>query len=184
MTREDYLNKGVTELSILFATYGHTIPDVRVSCSWPGGGSARKCIGECWARKASAADVNEIFISPTVDDSIRALDVLTHELIHAVDDCEHGHRKEFTRIMRAIGLEGKPTATHAGQRLHGELSKIAATLGEYPHKKVTPAGPKQKGRQLKAICNDCGAVWRMSNQWLQQVTACPVCRSSDVELSK
>lgn len=183
MTREDYLNKGVSKLSPLFKAQGYDLPEVRVSCSWPGGGSARKRIGECWAQKASAAGVNEIFISPTVDDSIKALDILAHELIHAIDDCEHGHRKEFTRIMRAIGLEGKPTATVAGERLHGELVEIAATLGEYPHKKLTPNGPKQKSRQLKASCNDCGAVWRMSAQWLVQVTVCPVCQSESISIN-
>lgn len=185
MTREDYLNQGVAKLSHLFSGHGYELPPVNVSCSWPGGsGNKNKTLGQCWPREASAAGINEIFISPTVDDSVKALDILAHELIHAIDDCEHGHRKEFTRIMRAIGLEGKPTATHAGERLHGELTKIVTTLGEYPHKKVTPAGPKQKSRQLKAICNDCGAVWRMSNQWLQQVTCCPVCQSNDVQLSK
>ena len=183
MNRETYLNKGVKALASLFQKQGYELPPVNVSCSWPGGGSARTRIGECWARSASKAGVNEIFISPTIDDPIKALDVLAHELIHAIDDCQHGHRKEFTKIMRAIGLEGKPTATVAGERLHGELEKITAKLGDYPHQALNRPGPKQKSRQLKAVCSDCGAVWRMSNQWLQQVTACPCCQSANVGFS-
>lgn len=183
MCREAYLNKGVAKLAPLFKAQGYTLPPVKVSCSWPGGrGNRNKTIGQCWAKSASEAEINEIFISPILDDSVKVLDILTHELIHAIDDCEHGHRKEFTKIMRAIGLEGKPTATHAGERLHAELSIIVDKLGAYPHKRLTPQGAKQKGRQLKASCNDCGAVWRMSKQWLDLATSCPVCQSSYIRI--
>jgi predicted Zn-ribbon and HTH transcriptional regulator len=182
MNREQYLTECVNALSISVFT-NYTLPPVNVSCSWPGGrGSKNKTIGQCWARSASKALINEIFISPVVDKSIDAIDILTHELIHAIDDCEHGHRKQFTSIMRAIGLEGKPTATHAGERLHAELSKITDKLGDYPHSKLTPSKPKQKSRQLKASCNDCGAVWRMSKQWLDQAKSCPVCQSTDISI--
>lgn len=182
MIREQYLNEGVHALSWLFQRHGYELPEVRVSCSWPGGGSARTRLGECWARSASEAGINEIFISPSIADAVKALDILTHELIHAIDDCQHGHRKEFTQIMRKIGLEGKPTATHAGECLHAELVKITDELGDYPHHKLTPGGPKQKNRQLKATCSDCGAVWRMSKTWLVQITACPVCQSDSVSI--
>lgn len=181
--REDYLNQGVAALAGLFQAKGYDLPSVNVSCSWPGGGSARKRIGECWPRSASKAKINEIFISPSIESSTQALDILAHELIHAIDDCKHGHRKEFTKIMRAIGLEGKPTATVAGERLHAELETITETLGEYPHKKLTPPGPKQKNRQLKAVCVDCGAVWRMSSKWLTQVTVCPCCQSNEINFN-
>lgn len=178
MNRETYLNQAVTELSVLFQAQGYALPQVNVSCSWPGGGSARKRIGECWPTNASEAKINEIFISPTIADAVKAMDILTHELIHAYDNCEHGHRKEFTAIMRVIGLEGKPTATKAGQRLHGELVVIADKLGIYPHSKLEPKAAKQKSRQLKAECDNCGAVWRMSKQWLDQAKTCPCCQST------
>lgn len=183
MNRETYLNNAVTELAVLFEAQGYELPPVNVSCSWPGGGSARTRIGECWSRAASKAEINEIFISPIIEDSIEALDILTHELIHAVDDCQHGHRKEFTAIMRAIGLEGKPTATHAGERLHAELVIIVEKLGTYPHKEMHKQAPKQKSRQLKAECDDCGAVWRMSSKWLSMATACPCCQSDNISIN-
>ena len=182
MNREEYLIKATTELGFLFDRYGYEIPDVKVSCSWPGGGSANKCIGECWPKSRSAAGINEIFISPVIDEPVKALDILTHELIHAIDDCEHGHRKEFSKIMKKVGLEGKPTATHAGERLHAELTEIVEFIGDYPHSKVTPAGPKQKSRQLKATCDDCGAVWRMSSKWLLQAVCCPCCTQENITI--
>ncbi len=183
MNREQYLNEGVQHLATLFADKGYEVPEVRVSCSWPGGGSALKRVGECWPRRLSAGNVNEIFISPRIDDAVKALDILAHELVHAVDDCQHGHRKEFTKIMRAIGLEGKPTATHAGERLHDELASIVADIGEYPHDKLTPPAAKQKSRQLKASCTECGAVWRMSKQWLEKAVVCPCCKSTEIEIN-
>lgn len=77
MTREEWLNLGVEALRRIFAEAGHTVPaKVRVSCSWPGGGSARKRIGECWASKSSAENYNEIFISPVVAEPVAALDIL------------------------------------------------------------------------------------------------------------
>lgn len=180
MNREEYLNAGVNELSVLFKAQGYDLPEVNVSCSWAGGaGKKQSTIGQCWPTELSGATINEIFISPAIEDSVRCLDILAHELIHAIDNCEHGHRKEFSRIMKDIGLEGKPTATHAGERLHAELSEIVSRIGEYPHKKLTAPAAKQKSRQLKASC-ECGAVWRMSNQWIQQVTCCPVCQNEDV----
>ncbi len=114
MNREQYLTDGINHLSGLFLNIGYELPPVKVTCSWPGGGSAQSRIGECWPRQASKAGYNEIFISPLIDNPVRALDVLTHELIHAIDDCQHGHRKEFSRIAKAVGLEGKPTSTYAG----------------------------------------------------------------------
>lgn len=185
MNRENYLSEGVQALTALvFEVQGYKVPPVQVSCSWPGGrGSKNKTIGQCWPKAASDASINEIFISPSIDDSVKALEILAHELIHAIDDCAHGHRKEFTSIMRAIGLEGKPTATHAGERLHDELKTIAANLGNYPHSKLTPSAPKQKSRQLKASCGECGAVWRMSSKWLMLATSCPVCQSIDIVIS-
>jgi len=183
MNREEWLQSGVKELGYLFDKYASVdLPPVNVSCSWPAGGSPNKRIGECWSRSASAAGINEIFISPHIDDGVGAIEILAHELIHAVDDCQNGHRKPFTQLMKKIGLEGKPTATHAGERLHAEIIEIVESLGEYPHSAVSNPAPKQKSRQLKASCDDCGAVWRMSNKWLELATTCPCCQSESITI--
>lgn len=173
-TREAWLEAGVKKLTAVFAANGYTLPPVKVSCSWPGGGSARKRIGECWPTAFSAAKVNEIFISPRIADPVMALDILTHELVHAVDDCKNGHKKPFVAIARKLGLEGKPTATHAGPVLREALVKIAKAIGAYPHSTLDlSARKKQTTRNIKHECDDCGAVWRMAAKW--EVTCCPVC---------
>lgn len=185
MNRESWLIAAVPALqAVVFAPAGLTIPaDVRVACSWPGGGSARKRIGECWPRAFSDAKVNEVFISPAIDDPIVALDILTHELIHAIDDCVNGHKAPFARMARKVGLEGKPTATVAGPVLRAKLLGVSRALGAYPHQKLSLSGrKKQTTRNLKCVCTDphCGAVWRMTQQWLDRAgdwLRCPVCGS-------
>lgn len=183
MTREEWLEHGVAHLQGVFSNAGFPLPKVKVSCSWPGGGSARKRIGECWAKRMSAAKINEIFVSPLIADPVQALDILAHELCHAVDDCEHGHKAPFVKIARAIGLEGKPTATHAGDALKTLLESIAKQIGEYPHRKLDLSSrKKQTTRNLKCACTDeeCGCVWRMTQSWVDRAgvdLACPVCGS-------
>ena len=83
VTREAWLNQALEKLRPWFEDRaGVAIPqDARVSVGFPGGGSARKRIGECWARSQSKDKVNEIFISPVLSDPIRMLDVLVHEAV-------------------------------------------------------------------------------------------------------
>lgn len=185
--RETWLQAGVAGLEKIFTDAGYTLPAVKVSCSWPGGGSARKRIGECWSRSASAAKINEIFISPTVSEPVAALDILAHELCHAVDDCASGHRKPFAKIAKAIGLEGKMTATVAGPLLLPKLQAIAVKLGDYPHATLSLAGRKKQGtRMIKVECSDCGGVFRTTQKWLDEAEhalCCPFCRSEDVSIN-
>jgi hypothetical protein len=169
----------------VFGPAGLTIPaDVKVSCSWPGGGSARKRIGECWPRAMSAAKINELFISPLIAEPIPALDILSHELIHAIDDCKHGHKAPFRKMATAIGLTGKMTATVAGPELRAKLEGIADQLGQYPHAKLDLSSrKKQTTRNIKCVCTDedCGAVFRMTQSWIDRANidlTCPVCHAA------
>lgn len=174
-TREQWLEAGVAALNEQVFTPAHYgLPPVKVSCSWPGGGSARKRIGECWPRSYSKAGINEVFISPRIADPVAALDILTHELVHAIDDCQHGHKGAFIRIGKQVGLQGKPTSMAAGEGLRAVLTGIAAALGPYPHSELDlSARKKQSTRNLKHECPDCGAVWRMAGKW--EPTCCPCC---------
>lgn len=186
VNREQWLARGADHLARrVFAPAGVNLPsDYRVSCSWPGGGSARKRIGECWSRSASAAKVNEVFISPGIADPIKALDILAHELVHVADDCVNGHKGPFKRIAAAIGLEGKMTATMAGEALRAKLAAIVEHLGPYPHAALSLANrKKQTTRLVKVECSDCGCTFRITQKWLDEATdglVCPVCHGSDV----
>lgn len=179
MTREEWLTRAVNVLDAqVFAPQGLTVPAVRVSVGWPGGrGNKDSTIGQCWASIASADGRAQLFISPTMDDAVRVLDILAHEMIHAVDDCQNGHKGEFRRMALAIGLTGKMTATVAGDDLRAELTAIAGELGPYPHAALTPALSgikKQTTRMLKLECPDDGYIVRTTQKWLDLgLPSCP-----------
>ena len=128
ITREQWLEAAVQ--AVAKANPSVTLPPVKVSCSWPGGGSARKRIGECWARKMSKAGINEIFISPKIADADRVVSILTHELAHAVDDCVHGHKAQFVAIGKSLGLVGKATQMELPPELASAIAgAVVAKVG-------------------------------------------------------
>jgi hypothetical protein len=182
-TREEWLVAAVAALAPLFsALTDEKIPAVRVSVGWPGGGGRKNSvIGQCWSTKVAADKVSQVFISPVLDDAVRVLDVLAHELIHAIDDCESGHKGRFAKIAKALGLTGKMTATVAGDALKAELEAIAAELGEYPHSAISSGAQgadspkKQTTRMLKTECaQGSGYKVRITRQWLEEFGA-PIC---------
>lgn len=181
--RETWLIAAVEALAPLFAEAGAEIPSVRVSVGWPGGSSRSRnhAIGQCWATGASADGVAQLFISPVLDDAVRVLDVLAHELVHAVDNCKSGHKGAFAKLAKAIGLEGKMTATVAGETLKAHLGLVAEKLGAYPHAALVAGGegaegPKKQGtRMLKVTCAEgSGYKVRMTRQWIDEV-GLPLC---------
>lgn len=178
--RESWLVKAVEALRPLFAeidathdgeAIDTTIPTVRISVGFPGGGSAKKRIGECWAPAAATDEVSQLFVSPILDDAARVLDVLSHELIHAIDRCESGHKGRFTKIAKGLGLTGKMTATVASPELKEKLDAIVEELGPYPHAALSlggaTSGPKKQGtRMIKVECPDDGYTLRTTAKWL------------------
>lgn len=189
-TREAWLVAAVEALAPLFAEADETLPAVKVSVGWPGGrGRKNSVIGQCWSPEVAADEVSHVFISPVLDDAVRVLDVLAHELVHAInyaagDPC--GHKGAFARIAKAIGLTGKMTATVAGDDLRARLEALAADLGAYPHGALMPGapgadGPKKQGtRMLKVECAEgSGYVVRMTRKWIDEfgTPACP-CHSA------
>jgi hypothetical protein len=166
-TREGWLTAAVEALRPLFAEVGAEIPALRVSVGFPGGGSARKRIGECWSTKSATDGVSNLFVSPVLDDRADVLAVLVHEIVHAVDDCQSGHKGAFTRMAKALGLEGKMTATVAGTALQERLARIATDLGAYPHGAVRLGSRRTgKGRMLKTECGECGFIGYTTRKWL------------------
>ena len=184
LTREQWLTGAVAALTPRFEDLGLTVPPVRVSVGWPGGrGKKNSVIGQCWSTKASADGVAQLFISPVLDDPVQVLATLMHELVHAVDDNEHGHRGPFIRTARGLGLVGRPTATVASEELALELADLAKGLGEYPHAKLTTleGGPKkQTTRMLKVACPGTGYTVRMTRKWIDEVglPTCPCCNET------
>ena len=180
-TREQWLLGGIAALRLVFRDCGHSIPtNVRVTCGWPSKSAlARKKqrIGECWADTMSAGGQFEIFISPALADPARVLDTLAHELVHATVGLDKKHGKVFKHCATDIGLEGKMTSTHAGEKLATRLNAIANELGAYPHDELKPTATngekKQTARMIKCECACCGYVARTTAKWLEH--GAPLC---------
>lgn len=176
VTREQWLNLALAAIrERMAATCELALPaDVRVSVGFPGGGSARKRIGECWPRARSASAVNEIFISPVLVDTGKLLEVLVHEAIHAADDCASGHKGAFKRAALAMGLVGKMPATTAGEALAAWITATVASLPAIDYGALSLAGRKvQSTRLIKLECHDCGYTLRTTQKWLD--TGLPTC---------
>jgi hypothetical protein len=171
-TREAWLEAAIDQFRPLFQRVGAPLPErVKVTCGWA---TKTKAIGQAFPRALSAAGVNEVFISPKLDDAARVLDVLAHELVHVSDDCKSGHKGHFARVARALDMVGPLTATTAGPVLKATCDEIVRRIGAYPHAKLDfTSVKKQTTRMLKHECPDCGAVWRMAAKW--QPVACPCC---------
>lgn len=181
-TREQWLLDAVKLMTPLFVSKGYKIPSVRVACGWPSvkalSAKSRR-IGECWSTEAAKDKVSQIFISPwlkEVADSPGVLPTLVHEVVHAVVGIKEGHNKVFGKAARAVGLEGKLTATIAGEALAAQCKEWAAKLGEYPHAQLDnlkSPRKKQTTRLVKAEC-ECGYNVRITRKWLEEAGA-PIC---------
>lgn len=151
---------------------------IKVSTGFPGSrGLNGKVIGECWASRAAAdGKAHHIFISPLLVDPVRVVSTLAHEMVHAADDGESKHKGKFTKAIRGMGLEGKPTATYAGEEFTAFAQDVVAELGDYPHVGLTPVVKEkvQKTYMLKLECPGCGCIVRMTQKWLDEAGA-PFC---------
>lgn len=176
-TREAWLNQAALLVTPLFTEVGAKLPDkLQLSVGFPGGGNRRTRIGECWPSKSSAGVV-QVFVSPVLGTADKVLATLVHELVHAADDCAHGHRGPFARIARQVGLAGKLTATTAGPELAERLVTVAGELGPYPHQALTltdGARKVQTTRMLKLTCPTCGYTARTTAKWIEVgLPTCP-----------
>ena len=178
-TREAWLNHAATvirdefggDFQEHFGDEGRKhLSNLLVSAGFPSKMGLTKRIGECWRAEASGDKTqHHIFINPRLEDPIEVLATLAHEMVHAADNGENGHKGPFTKTVRAMGLEGKPTATVAGEDFKVFAGKLLEQVGEYPHVKlVSVAAPKkQSTRMLKVEAKCCGYVVRTTQKWLE-----------------
>ena len=179
INREAWLDAAVEGLRPIFEAQGEELPEVRVSVGFPGGsGRKSNVIGQCWSTSTATDGVSQVFISPVLDDAGTVLATLTHELVHALDDCANGHKGRFIKVSKTVGLVKPWTATTASPELAADLDVIAKRLGEYPHARLTGLTPitKQGTRMLKVQCPDpeCGYTVRTTRKWLEVgIPTCP-----------
>ena len=93
-----------------------------------------------------------------------------------------GHKRPFQRLVTALGLEGKATATVAGDGWRAWALPIIEALGPYPHSALSPGGGKktQTTRMLKAEC-PCGYTVRLTRKWA--LAGLPICGVCDVRMT-
>lgn len=181
-TREDWLLKAADHLrEDLFKRHDAVVPTVRVSVGFPGGSSRHTAIGQYWPSPTVSDGIPQVFISPTIDEPVRALDILVHELIHAVHPAA-GHMGPFKRLALAVGLTGKMTATVAGPELREHLERLADTLGPFPNSAINLTSRKKQSTRLgKVECRACGYVARVTRKWLDEAGA-PICPCSGEQM--
>lgn len=191
-TRESWMNAAsewLLDEVIMPVVTGYDKPNIKCSIGFPFRSS--KAIGQCFTKGSSAGGYNEIFINPKMSglDTIRVLDILAHELIHAIDNCESGHKGFFAKTARAIGLEGKLTATVAGEALKERLNTLLVILGDIPHAGMDTGKStikKQGTRMIKIECGACGFIARTASKWadqLPELAHCPVCLEQELNVA-
>jgi hypothetical protein len=180
--REAWLHHGVEALTPIFRSAGHRLPQVRVSCGFASTGLRSNHIGQCWSRSTAPDGINQIFISPVLADPVQVLDTLVHELVHAVDDCEHHHGPAFKKIALSVGLKGPMRSASATPALLEKLGRIARQLGPYPHAELTLRrrlrSPKPRPQ---ARCPQCDYTVPMLRKFL--VLGPPLCPVHRIDMA-
>lgn len=168
VTREEWLVALVQALRPMFQAAGYEIPACPISCGWPSK-SVRKALGQCWCSSSAEDGSRAIFVTPKMAKAVDVAEVVVHEVLHACLPDDVGHKAPFKKGMKALGLEGKATATSCGQELTERLNTICSGLGEYPHAALSLSAqmPKQGTRMLKLICPSCGYVVRTTAKWIE-----------------
>jgi hypothetical protein len=183
LNRESWLQEAVGILAPIFSAVGYGIPPLKVSCGFAASSSPRTTLGQCWPRERSGDLVNEIFISPKIDDPVEVLDTLVHEICHAIDDCQSGHGADFQGIAQVVGLEGPARMAHAGESLKVRLMTISKTLGPYPHRALNfpPPRPSNASRN-KAKCMQCGFEVTLLKRW--ESYGAPICPKDHIRMEQ
>lgn len=153
MNRESWLTEATLQVQrTIFSKPAYRLPSkLAVSVGIPAG--SLRAIGQCWDPTVSKDGTTHVFICPSLDEPIQVLGTLVHELVHAVVGVQEGHKGEFLRMARAVGLKGKPTATVVlpGTALFDQLETVHKRLGDYPHKAIRKTTVKPKKETPKRI---------------------------------
>jgi hypothetical protein len=144
LTREAWLHRAIEAFRPRFTGIGLPLPaklHVSVGFGYNSRAESKYILGQCWARRASADGVNHIFLGPQEGDPAAMLVSLLHELIHAADDCQSGHKGAFAEAATRLGFEGPMTQTPPGLDLTAEVITLAEALGRSRTPGSTPPRP-------------------------------------------
>ena len=184
-TREEWLGALADAMRPMFDALGYPIPtNIRFTCGWPskGAGARNKTLGQCFAPASSQDNTHEIIVGMSLSDPERVADVLAHELIHAAVGTDAGHKGPFRAVAKAIGLEGKMTATTGGDAFKQSVAPMLARVGDYPHATLDYSSvKKQSTRMIKCVCMDCGYTVRVARKWLA-IGGEPICPTDQINM--
>jgi len=139
-TREAWLQAAITELAKDVNQHGQLPSNLHAIVSWPKGSTT--AIGQCFSSHWTEDKSVYVSISPILGKPVEVLATLLHELVHALGI--KGHGSDFKVAATALGLEGKMRATVAGKELTAKLTKIAESLGAYPHQPMKDVKVKKE----------------------------------------
>lgn len=176
LNREAWLNKATDLINNHYAKKGYSLDDIRsniqMSCGYSPNsrvGSKNATLGVHIDPRASATGKHEIFLNPIMSDSLKVIDVLAHELVHAIQthlypkDTEHG--RAFVKICKAVDMTGskKFAQAKASEDFKKDLKNIISKIGDYPHGAINlnAKRKKQTTRMIKLECH-CGYIARSS----------------------
>lgn len=168
MTREQYLNDAFGLLKPLVFPHIVEWPPVKFSIS----DLPKSTLGICYARAASSAGLNEIFITATSGDTDRILKIMVHELIHAILDCKGGHGAAFKSEAHKAGLRAPYATAKNGDLststdLDEAVTAIVEALGPIPHSELKKPAPKKGRNNNKLVCSNCGWQANTSNKHIR-----------------
>jgi hypothetical protein len=188
-TREQWLLAAIDALKPKFDSAGLKVPKkIKISAGFPGQGSRIKRVGECWP-PATEKDFAHIFVSPLIAEETGkcgVLAILLHELIHACLPKGTGHRSPFFKHAKEFGLEGKASATTAGEELCEHFKTVVKELGPYPHRSISLGGKsakKQTTRMIKLQCPQCDYIVRTTRSQIDEKGP-PICPVHNVPFSE
>lgn len=136
MNRETWLNQMADLMRPRFEELGFPIPKFRVATGFTSGGQRSNAAGECWNAHCSEDQAFEIFIAPDRIDPDEVCGILAHELTHAAVGFEHGHKGDFAKVCKSLGLIGPMTATAPGPAFQVWIKPFLENLGTLPHARL------------------------------------------------
>ena len=173
----------------VFSKAGYSMPNIVTTIGFPSHQAVspvRRTGGQCWASSVSENGVNFICISPLIKTDVERLDILAHEMVHAVDDLKSGHRGNFVKICKDIGLtKGAPSSASAGAALMHIVEQISRELGPCPFTALnyTPRVRKAAKPTHKLECPQCKFACRTSEGEVEVGLPTCACGAKLVDLS-
>jgi hypothetical protein len=153
-------------------------------------------VGLCWVLGASAnGSVRRIEIDRETSDTLKALEIVAHEVSHAILPEDTGHKGEFVdAVFGLFKLGAIPTSTSVTLEFTELIKSWLEKAGSYPYVKFVDNRKKQTTRQIKFFCADVwcsgateksrqknqGTIFYVSSGVVSKVRdfTCPVCQGT------